>query len=223
MNHNSNTALEILGRLRSKYPEPATALSWETPWQLLAATMLSAQCTDKQVNKVTPVLFNSWPDPASLSQADPEQLQEIIRPVGFFRTKARNLLDTANILVRDFRGQVPASMEELLLLPGVARKTANIVLYNAFGLNLGIAVDTHVQRISLRLGLTRAGSPGSLEQDLMKIFPSQEWGALNHMLVWFGREVCRAIKPMCARCFLADICPMGIELSSNINATTHHV
>jgi len=200
-------SLELLERLKVRYPKPLSALNWKNPWQLLVATVLSAQCTDKQVNKVTPEFFSFWPDAASLSRADPEQVQKVIRPTGFFRAKASNLTKTAYIVANKFSGQVPASMDELLSLPGVARKTANIVLFNAFGLNQGIAVDTHVRRLSLRLGLTDSSNTTVIERDLMALFPRQHWGEINHFMVLFGREICRARKPFCSACFLIDICP----------------
>ncbi|WP_291318489.1 endonuclease III [Desulfonatronospira sp.] len=203
---------EVLKRLRKHYPKPRTALTWQTPWELLVATILSAQCTDVQVNKVTPELFSRWPDPESLSKADPKQVQEVIRPAGFFRTKTRHIIHSAGIIAARFQGRVPADMEELLSLPGVARKTANIVIYGAYGINAGVAVDTHVKRISRRLGFTRSNDPEKIEKDLMTQFPQNEWGDLNHMLVLLGREVCRARHPLCAKCPLYEICPKHISI-----------
>ncbi|WP_291323033.1 endonuclease III [Desulfonatronospira sp.] len=202
--------LEIIKRLRKRYPVPKTALNWKNPWELLVATILSAQCTDLQVNKITPTLFSRWPDAESVSRADLEELQEIIRPAGFFRTKSRSIIQSAGIITDKFQGRVPAEMDELLSLPGVARKTANIVLYGAYGINAGVAVDTHVKRVSRRLGLTGSKNPQIIEKELMLFFSRQDWGDLNHMLVFLGREVCRARKPLCIECPLSDICPQLI-------------
>ncbi len=207
MNKASTTAREVLSRLKSLYPEPHIALHWKTPWQLLVASVLSAQSTDKQINKITPKFFARWPNPAALSRARLEEVQDVIRPAGFYRVKAKNLINSANMVTRKFNGLVPASMNELLLLPGVARKTANVILFNAFGISQGIAVDTHVRRISLRLKLTESDNPVRIEKDLMDLFPESEWGILNQMMVLFGREICKAKKPLCSSCPLADICP----------------
>jgi len=201
---------EIIQRLKKHYPL-RTALRWQNCWQLLVATILSAQCTDERVNKVTPLFFAKWPDPASLAKADLHEIEEVIRSTGFFRNKAKNLLATAKKLQAEHNGQVPSSMQELLALPGVARKTANIILGNCFGLQEGIAVDTHVKRIAYRLGLTQEKSPLKIEQDLMQIVPRSEWSNFNHLLVYFGREICKARKPECAKCILADICPRELN------------
>jgi endonuclease III len=199
-------ATEVLTRLKVRYPVVTTALNWQNPWQLLVATVLSAQCTDVQVNKITPVFFRKWPGPYDLEKAHVRDVEEVIRSAGFYRNKAKNLLAAAKIIVDTHKGHVPGSMEELLTLPGVARKTANIVLSNAFGINQGIAVDTHVKRIAFRLGLTGSANPDIVERDLMPLFPVEEWGSINHMLVFFGREVCAARKPGCHSCELDDIC-----------------
>ncbi|EFI35736.1 endonuclease III [Desulfonatronospira thiodismutans ASO3-1] len=203
---------EVVKRLRKSYPAPATALKWQSPWELLVATILSAQCTDVQVNKITPGLFSRWPDPKSLSMADPQEVQEVIRPAGFFRTKSRNIIQAGEIINRRFQGRVPADMEDLMSLPGVASKTANIVLYGAYGINAGVAVDTHVKRTARRLGLTRSQDPGKIEKDLMSQFEQDDWGDLNHMLVLLGRETCRARKPLCGECPLFEICPKFISI-----------
>ncbi|MFW6314372.1 MAG: endonuclease III [Desulfohalobiaceae bacterium] len=181
-------------------------LLWDSPWQLLVATILAAQCTDRQVNKVTPELFSRWPGPKEMSQADPAQVAQVIRPTGFYRNKTKSLIQSAARIQEVYQGQVPRSMSELLTLPGVARKTANIVLSNAFGLQEGIAVDTHVGRITYRLGLTQSRDPRRIEQDLVLLFPEKDWGRINHLLVWFGREVCLARSPKCSKCELARIC-----------------
>ncbi|MFW6455881.1 MAG: endonuclease III [Desulfohalobiaceae bacterium] len=196
----------VLQALQQRYPNVKGMLLWESPWQLLAATILAAQCTDQQVNKVTPRLFARWPDPEAMAQADPAQVEQLIRPTGFYRNKAKSLIQSAARIQEAYQGQVPRSMSELLTLPGVARKTANIVLSNAFGLQEGIAVDTHVGRIAYRLGLTQSRDPRRIEQDLMPLLPEERWGDINHLLVWFGREVCLARSPKCSECELAHIC-----------------
>ena len=194
-------------RLARRYPEPRTELTWTTPWELLVATILSAQCTDARVNTVTPELFATWKTADQMAGAEPAQIEEVIRSTGFFRNKAKNLHASAARIVTEFGGHVPRTMEQMLTLPGVARKTANVVLSNAYGVQAGIAVDTHVKRIGFRLGLTRQTNPDKVEQDLLKLFPQQSWGAVNHYLVLFGREVCVARKPRCGACELADLCP----------------
>ena len=200
-------ARAVRERLARRYPTPRTELTWTTPWELLVATILSAQCTDRRVNTVTPQLFATWSTVEDMAGAEPAQIEAVIRSTGFFRNKAKNLHASAVKIVAQFGGQVPRTMEEMLTLPGVARKTANVVLSNAYGVQAGIAVDTHVKRISFRLGLTRQTSPDKVEQDLLGLFPRQSWGAVNHYLVLFGREVCVARKPRCGICELADLCP----------------
>ena len=200
-------AARVLAALQARYPQPHTHLHADTAWQLLVATVLAAQCTDARVNLVTPHLFRRWPGPADLAEASQEDLEEVIRSTGFFRSKAKNLLGAARRVRDVYGGTVPASLAELVTLPGVARKTANVVLFGAYGINEGLAVDTHVKRISFRLGPTDALDPVAVERDLMEVFPKDEWGDVNHRMVWFGREVCMARKPRCAACELADICP----------------
>lgn len=194
-------------RLAKRYPEPGTELTWSTPWELLVATMLSAQCTDARVNQVTPLLFARWKNADDMSNADQADVETAIRSTGFYRNKAKNLREAAKRIVTVFGGEVPRTMEDMLTLPGVARKTANVVLGNAYGVRAGIAVDTHVKRISFRLGLTSEIIPDKIEQDLMTLFPRQSWNDVNHYLVLFGREVCVARKPRCPACELADLCP----------------
>ncbi|SFJ31711.1 DNA-(apurinic or apyrimidinic site) lyase /endonuclease III [Desulfomicrobium apsheronum] len=215
-------ARAVRERLAQRYPAPRTELSWSTPWELLVATILSAQCTDARVNMVTPGLFATWKTVEQMAKADPAQIEGIIRSTGFFRNKAKNLHASAMRIVTEFGGQVPRTMEEMLTLAGVARKTANVVLSNAFGVHAGIAVDTHVKRISFRLGLTRQTNPDKVEQDLLKLFPQDSWGAVNHYLVLFGREVCTAHKPNCEACELDDICPRTGVTSSSASPTTKH-
>ena len=197
----------ILERLKVRYPEPETMLVHQNPWQLLVATVLAAQCTDARVNTITPALFQRWPGPAELAGATQEELESVIRPTGFYHNKAKNLLGAARRVMEVFGGELPCTIEELITLPGVARKTANVVLWGGFGLNQGIAVDTHVKRLSFRLGLTKNVDPVKIEPDLMALFPREEWGDVNHRLVWFGRDVCTARKPACDVCEMQDRCP----------------
>ncbi|MDL2315963.1 endonuclease III [Desulfovibrio sp. OttesenSCG-928-A18] len=201
------TAARVLSLLKIRYPAPQTHLRARNPWELLAATMLAAQCTDARVNMVTPALFARWPDPAAMAGAEPAAVEVYVRSTGFFRNKAKNLVGAARKIMESYDGRVPSSMAELLTLPGVARKTANVVLFGAFGINEGLAVDTHVGRIAHRLGLTSGRDPLRSEKELMKLFPREEWGDINHRLVWFGREVCSARSPACQRCEMAQFCP----------------
>lgn len=200
-------ALEILSRLKREYPDAHCELDFETPLQLLIATILSAQCTDKRVNMVTPDLFKTFPDAESLSAADPEKLEELIRSTGFFRNKTKSLLGMSAAVAERHGGNVPSTMEELFQLPGVGRKTANVVLGNAFGINEGVVVDTHVGRLAVRLGLTDETDPVKVEQVLMALFPREDWGLLSHLLIFHGRRVCIARAPKCPECVLNDICP----------------
>jgi endonuclease III len=198
---------EILRRLEATYPDAKCALDYQTPLQLLVATILSAQCTDKRVNMVTPALFAKYPDAHALAEAPRERLEELIKSTGFFRNKAKSIAGMATALEQRHRGQVPASMEELVRLPGVGRKTANVILGNAFHKNEGIVVDTHVGRVSLRLGLTTNTDPVKVEQDLMPLFPRERWTQLAHLLIDHGRAICLARAPRCGICPLRDICP----------------
>jgi DNA-(apurinic or apyrimidinic site) lyase (EC 4.2.99.18)/endonuclease III (EC 3.2.2.-) len=200
-------AAEIFRRLEKRYPAPEPALDWTNAWELLVATVLAAQCTDERVNKVMPGLFARWPSIPDMAAADVGEVEEAVRSTGFFRNKAKNLVASARLVMEEFQGQVPRSMAELVRLPGVARKTANIVLSNAYGVHEGIAVDTHVKRLTYRLGLTANTDPVRIEKDLMPLFPREAWGDINHFLVYFGREVCKAQKPRCAECELEDLCP----------------
>jgi endonuclease-3 len=197
----------VLAALQARYPQPKSQLRTRNAWELLVATVLAAQCTDERVNLVTPRLFQLWPGPAEMAQASQESVEEVIHSTGFFRNKAKNLRGAAQRICDVYGGTVPDSLAELVTLPGVARKTANIVLFGAYGINEGFAVDTHVKRISFRLGLTAALDPTAVERDLMELFPQEEWGNLNHRLVWFGREVCSARKPQCTACELQEHCP----------------
>lgn len=200
-------AERILQRLRRRYPNPEPALTWTTPWQLLVATVLAAQCTDARVNQVTPEFFRRWSGPAELAKAHVADIESVVHSTGFFRNKAKNLLAAAKLVIAEFGGELPRSMAELTRLPGVARKTANIVLSNAMGVHEGIAVDTHVKRLAYRMGLTRETDPVRIERDLMPLFERRDWGDVNHVFVFFGREVCQARTPHCGQCELADLCP----------------
>lgn len=200
-------AVKVLMALKECYPVSATHLAYTSPWELLVATELAAQCTDARVNLVTPAFFSRWPGPCELANADRADVESVIRSTGFFRNKARNLIGAARLVCERYGGNLPDTMDELVKLPGVARKTANIVLFAGFGKNDGMAVDTHVKRISYRLGLTESVDPVHIEQDLIRIFPREEWGDLNHRLVSFGRDVCKARKPACDTCPMAGFCP----------------
>ena len=200
-------ASEVFSRLKTAHPDAHVELDYETPLQLLIATILSAQCTDRRVNMVTPLVFRTYPTAQSLADANPEDLEEMIRSTGFFRNKTKSLIALGNALVERHHGEVPDTMESLVKLPGVGRKTANVILGNAFEKNEGIVVDTHVGRLSARLGLTRQTDPVKIEQDLMKLFPRDEWTMLAHVLIFHGRRVCFARSPQCAMCSLNDICP----------------
>jgi endonuclease-3 len=197
----------ILERLRRSYPDAKTALHHANPYQLIVATILSAQTTDVRVNLVTPALFERYPDPLALARARQSDVEKLIQSTGFFRNKAKSIIGMAQALVADHGGEVPSTMEALLTLPGVGRKTANVVLGNAFGVNDGVVVDTHVTRVSQRLGLTRHTDPAKIEPDLMRLFPRDSWALLSHLLIFHGRQICIARKPRCPECVLADICP----------------
>ena len=200
-------AAELLARLKVEYPDAHCELDFETPLQLLIATILSAQCTDKRVNMVTPELFRTYPDAKSLADADPERLEELIKSTGFFRNKTKSLLGMSGAVSANHNGEVPSTMDELVSLPGVGRKTANVVLGNAFGINVGVVVDTHVGRLSVRLGLTNETDPVKVEQALMPLFPRDDWTLVSHLLIFHGRRICIARAPKCASCVLSDICP----------------
>jgi len=197
---------EILRRLDATYPGVTCALQHNSAWELLVATILSAQCTDVRVNMVTPGLYKKYPTPADFAALKPEQLEPEIRSTGFFRNKSKSLVGAAQKIISDFGGQVPQEMEQLLTIPGVARKTANVVLGTWFHKNDGVVVDTHVQRISRRLELTREEDPRKIEQDLMRVIPRQKWTDFSHQIIWHGRKLCIARKPKCAECPLENIC-----------------
>ncbi len=196
----------VLERLKAEYPDAHCELDYRNPFELLCATILSAQCTDARVNMVTPVLFARFADAHALGAATQEEVEEIVRSTGFFRAKAKSLIGMARMLVDRFDGHVPRTIAELVPLPGVGRKTANVILGNAFDLNEGLVVDTHVQRLARRLGLTREADPIGIERELMRLFPQESWALLSHLLIWHGRRVCLARKPACGTCVVRDVC-----------------
>lgn len=198
---------EIIRKLKKEYPVLKSALNFSSPFELLAATILSAQTTDVHVNKVTETLFKKYKNVNDFANTDPATLEKDVSSVNFYRNKARNIQNAARIIIEKFNGEVPRTMEDLISLPGVARKTANIVLYNVFGIIEGIAVDTHVIRLAGRLGLTKNEDPVKIEKDLMEIVPKKEWGNITHLLILHGRKICQAKKPMHKDCVLFDICP----------------
>ncbi len=200
----------LLDRLLAQYPDAHCALDFTNAFELLSATILSAQCTDRRVNMVTPALFARYPDAITLASAEPTAVEEIIRSTGFFRSKARSLIGMATGLVERHGAQVPADMAALVALPGVGRKTANVILGNAFGRNDGIVVDTHVTRLSNRLGLTKGTDAVKIEQALILLFPQERWTMLSHLLIEHGRQVCDARAPRCGACMLADVCPSAL-------------
>ena len=206
-------ALEVLLQLKRLYPDAPCTLNYETPVQLLVATMLSAQCTDERVNRVTPGLFERFPDALSLADADVDVLESLIRPTGFYRNKAKNIRAACQRLVSQYGGEVPQQMEALLSLPGVARKTANVVSANAFGVIQGVTVDTHVKRLSQRLGLTKHTDPVRIERDLMRLLPQPEWENFSIRLIYHGRAICQARSPRCRECVLAPLCPSAQLIS----------
>ncbi|MFZ0641094.1 MAG: endonuclease III [Candidatus Acidiferrales bacterium] len=196
----------ILAKLDEAYPAVTCALKHENPFQLLVATILSAQCTDVRVNMVTPELFRKYPDAKHLAYANPAELEQEIRTTGFFRNKTKSLIGASKKLVEEFGSKVPQTMDELLTLPGVARKTANVVLGTGYQIASGVVVDTHVQRVTKRLDLTKNTDPKKIEQDLMKVIPQERWVLFSHQIIWHGRRVCQARKPRCIECNLERLC-----------------
>lgn len=203
----------ILSELDRLYPKADCELDYGNPFQLLCSVILSAQCTDERVNQVTPKLFALFPTPGAMAEAPLPVLEEIIRSTGFFRQKAKSLKGTATLLMERHGGEVPRTLDEIRKLPGAARKTANVVLGTAYGLAEGVVVDTHVQRLSLRLGLTRETTPEKIEQDLMKVIPRDRWITFSHQLIWHGRRICFARKPDCDNCRVAPHCPSAFRES----------
>lgn len=210
MDNLKDRVVKIIGILEREYPHSQTALAFETPLQILVATILSAQCTDERVNRLTPALFRKYPDAEAFATADRAELEMDIRPTGFFRNKAKSIIGAAAKIVSDFGGRVPDTMAELIRLPGVARKTANIVLSSAYRKAEGIAVDVHVKRLSGRLGLSKQENPEKIERDLMEIVPKKHWLDFNYLLVNHGRKTCPARKPKCPECKLVKLCPSAV-------------
>ena len=207
--------LLVIRRLKKEYPDAHCELDFKSPFQLLVATILSAQCTDKRVNMVTPTLFATYPTPKKLAEAPPEKVEEIIKSTGFFRAKTKSLQGMSAALVEQHGGRVPDSMDELTSLRGVGRKTANVVLGNAFGKAEGIVVDTHVGRVSVRLGLTNETDPVKVEEKLLALVPRRDWTIFSHLLIFHGRRVCVARLPKCGACVLADVCPSRRVVTSD--------
>ena len=208
-------ALKIIELLEKKHPDAKIALHYSNPLELLVATILSAQSTDETINKVTKTLFKKYTKPEDYAKADLKELEQDIRSTGFYHNKAKNLKNSASLLVEKYNSKVPKTMEELVKLPGVARKTANIVLNNAYGVVAGVAVDTHVRRLSQRLGLTENNNPDKIEKDLMSIVPKDKWMRITDLLIFHGRRVCTAKKPNCAGCVLNKICPSAFTFDGN--------
>jgi endonuclease-3 len=214
-------AMRVYEVLERTYPDAHCALNHHGAWQLIIATILSAQCTDERVNMVTPVLFKKYPGPRELGEARQEDVEAIVRSTGFYRNKAKSIIATSRDITERFGGKVPENMDDLLSLRGVARKTANVVLGNAFRINVGVVVDTHVGRLSIRLGFTKQTDPVKIEQDLMKLFPRDNWTMLAHLLIFHGRQNCTARKPNCPACPLNKLCPkVGVQDSSKSQPKT---
>ena len=207
-------AREILLILKELYPDATCSLNYDTPVQLLVATILSAQCTDERVNQVTPTLFARFPDASALASADLSELEQLVRSTGFYRNKAKNIQAACQMIVSQFGGEVPQQMEQLVKLPGVARKTANVVLAHGYNIIQGVTVDTHVKRLSNRLGLTKNTDPVKIEKDLMKLLPQPDWENFSIRIIYHGRAVCQARKPNCSGCTLAHLCPTANSLNS---------
>ncbi len=205
-------ACEVMRRLGEFYPEAHIALDFDDPWHLLVAVILSAQTTDTGVNRVTPKLFARFPGPADLAGADVLEVEEIVKPTGFYHNKTKSIMGAARMVVSEFGGRVPDTMEDLMRLPGVARKTANIVIANAYGKVEGIAVDTHVFRLAHRLGLSAEKDPDKVERDLCEMLPRDQWYAVNYRFIDHGRAVCVAKRPICGACALSDICPSAFQI-----------
>ena len=201
---------ELIRLLHETFPDAHCELNFNNAWELLVATILSAQCTDAKVNQVTPALFARYPTPQDLAEADITDIEQMIYSTGFYRNKAKSIQGAARRLVEEYGGEVPADLNELLRLPGVARKTANVVLGNVFRIAEGVVVDTHVKRLADRLGLTRESTPEKIERDLMALTPREEWIDLSHLLIFQGRRVCEAKKPNCASCTIRHLCPSSL-------------
>ena len=205
---------ELLARLKGLYPDAHCELDHRNAFELLCATILSAQCTDARVNLTTPALFAKYPEALALARARPADVEQIVKPTGFFRNKTKSLIGMAQAVVAEHGGRIPATMAELRTLPGVGRKTANVILGNAYGINEGVTVDTHVGRVSRRLGLTKHDDPEKVEQDLMKLVPRDDWALFSHLLIFHGRRICIARKPKCGECALASMCPSAFKVGA---------
>ncbi|WP_035986817.1 endonuclease III [Leptolyngbya sp. KIOST-1] len=216
-------ALEILIRLKRLYPEAPCSLDFKNPLQLMIATMLAAQCTDERVNLVTPALFAAYPDVYAFAEADIADLEQLVKSTGFYRNKAKNIRAACQRIISEYGGEVPPRMDDLITLPGVARKTANVVLAHGFGINGGVTVDTHVKRITNLLGLTQHSDPVKIERDLIKLLPQPDWENWSIRLVYHGRAVCNARNPQCSRCDLADLCPSAkvVPVAAPLEAPAH--
>jgi endonuclease-3 len=214
-------AAHILAELRRLYPGARCSLNFRTPLELLVATILSAQCTDERVNQVTATLFEKYRSAQDYAQARPEELERDVKPTGFYRNKAKHIREAARLIAERYQGEVPRTMAELLALPGVARKTANVVLGNAYGIVEGVVVDTHVGRLARRMGLSESEDPAKVEQDLMALFPQSDWLILSHTLIYHGRAVCQAPRPLCDQCTLVDLCPTGQALVGSMPVRRH--
>ncbi|MBU1912475.1 MAG: endonuclease III [Candidatus Omnitrophica bacterium] len=202
---------EIMRILKKEYPEAKIALRFENTWQLLVATILSAQCTDVRVNKVTPVLFRKYKTITDFAEAGIRELEKDIHSTGFYKNKAKGIIGSAKKILNEFKGNVPRTMEELTSLPGIGRKTANVILSSGFGIVAGVVVDTHVIRLSRRLGLAKNTDPGKIEEDLMKSVPAEDWGIVSHLMILHGRKICNARKPLCADCVINKLCPSAFK------------
>jgi endonuclease-3 len=211
MANKKEKAEAILLRLKDRYREAFCALHHETPFQLLIATILSAQCTDERVNLVTPQLFKEFPDEKAMAKASIEKVEELVRSTGFYKNKAQNIVGASKVIVDKYKGVLPRTIEELVTLPGVGRKTANVLLGNAFGIPSGIVVDTHVLRLSNRFGWVRTQNPEIAERSLIKIVPKEDWIQFSHWMIFHGRQVCAARSPKCTECFLQDLCPKKLK------------
>ena len=204
--YNKTNAIKIIEILKEYYPDAKCSLDFKTPFELVVATILSAQCTDERVNKTTPSIFSKYSTPEDFANIDIEELENLIHPCGFYKNKAKNIKACAQKVLNDFNGKVPENVEDLLTLPGVGRKTANVVMLEAFGIAQGIAVDTHAKRISNKIGLSNNSDPEKIEQDLLKIFDKEDLKFINHLLVWHGRNTCKAQKPDCQNCTINKYC-----------------
>lgn len=202
----SNSNVEMIEILKKTYPDAKCSLDFTTPFEMLVAVMLSAQCTDERVNKVTPSIFKDYSTPSDFANMDIAKLEELIHPCGFYKNKAKNIKACSQKILKDFHGQVPQTMEELMSLPGVGRKSANVVMLEAFGTACGIAVDTHAKRLSNRIGLSKETEPEKIEQDLIRIFPNEYLKDINHLFIWHGRNCCTARNPKCDNCPISSYC-----------------